>query len=95
MSDFFTVITTPRFDRLLKKLSRGHPDLPSRFAEVLAILKTDPYNRTGMHRIKKLHDVPATDGQFRLRLGRWRFRYNIWGEQVELTYCGLRREDTY
>jgi len=91
----FTVQTTPRFDRLLKKLSRGHSDLPSQFAEALTVLKSDPYNRTRLHRIKKLQDVPLEDGVYRLRLGRWRFRYNIWGQKVELTYCGLRREDTY
>lgn len=95
MSDFFTVTTTPRFDRLLQKLSRGHPDLPSRFAEALAILKTDPYNRTREHRIKKLQDVAPDDGQYRIRLGRWRFRYNVVGQEVEMTYCGLRREETY
>jgi len=95
MSDPFTVRTTPRFDRLLKKLSKKHPDLTSLFDEALAILKADPYNRTRAHRIKKLQDVAAEDGWFRLRLGRWRFRYNIWGQEVELTYCGLRREETY
>ena len=95
MSDLFAVQTTPRFDRLLKKLSRHHPDLAGRFAEASAVLRSDPYNRSRTHRIKKLQDVPAEDGQYRLRLGRWRFRFNVWGQEVELTYCGLRREETY
>ena len=95
MSDLFAVRTTSRFDRLLKKLSRGHPNLAPRFAEALAILRTDPYNRTRAHRIKKLQDVKPEDGLYRLRLGRWRFRFNVWGHEVELTYCGLRREETY
>jgi mRNA-degrading endonuclease RelE of RelBE toxin-antitoxin system len=34
-------------------------------------------------------------GQYRLRLGRFRFRYDIEGRMVVLYYCGLRREDTY
>jgi hypothetical protein len=34
-------------------------------------------------------------GQYRLRLGRFRFRYDIAGHEVALLYCGLRREDTY
>src|SRR5438034_1358592 len=44
--------------------------------------------------IRKLEGVPG-EGQYRLSLGRWRFRYDISGQRVELYYCGLRREDTY
>ena len=91
----FCVRTTPRFDRLLKKLSKYHPDLPARLAEALAILKSDPYNRTLAYAIKKLEGVVEDEGQYRLRMGRWRFRYNIWNQEVELTYCGLRREESY
>ena len=39
--------------------------------------------------------MPAGEGQYRLRLGRFRFRYDIAGREVRLLYCGLRREDTY
>jgi mRNA-degrading endonuclease RelE of RelBE toxin-antitoxin system len=91
----FSVHTTPRFERLLKKLSKHHPDLVGRFAEALAILEIDPYNRSRSYPIKKLADVPPEEGQYRLRSGHWRFRYNIWNQEVELTYCGLRREETY
>jgi len=42
-----------------------------------------------------LEGVPLGEGQYRLRLGRWRFRYDIEGRQVWLRYCGLRREETY
>ena len=31
----------------------------------------------------------------RLRSGRWRFHYDILGQEIVLHYCGLRREDTY
>jgi mRNA-degrading endonuclease RelE of RelBE toxin-antitoxin system len=47
------------------------------------------------HRIKKLTNVPAGEGQYRLRSGRFRFRYDVAGREVVLLYCGLRREDTY
>ena len=33
-------------------------------------------------------------GQYRLRRGRFRFRYDIERREVILYYCGLRREDT-
>lgn len=74
MSAEFSVRATPRFDRLLKKLSKRHPDLAERFADALAIFKSDPHNRSRSYQIKKLQDVPAEEGQYRLRLGRWRFR---------------------
>jgi hypothetical protein len=34
-------------------------------------------------------------GQYRLRLARFRFRYDIAGRVVTLVACNLRREDTY
>ena len=60
-----------------------------------AILSADPYNRSRSQNIKKLEGVPSGEGQYRLSLGRWRFRYDIVGQAVVLTYCGLRRESTY
>jgi mRNA-degrading endonuclease RelE of RelBE toxin-antitoxin system len=47
------------------------------------------------HNILKLKDTVRGDGQWRLRLGRFRFRYDIYDREVLLLYCGLRREDTY
>ena len=57
--------------------------------------KADPYNRERRYHLKKLKGVAAGAGAYRLALGRWRFRYDISGQVVELHYCGLRREDTY
>ncbi len=93
MTPPFSVRTTPRFDRLAKALT--HPDFPSRYDRARAILADDPYNRTRAHHIKKLEGMPVGDGQWRLSLGRYRFRYDIHGQEVVLQYCGLRREDTY
>ena len=91
----YTVITTAHFDRLLKKLAPKHPGLLERFEEAITILSLDPYNKSRMYPIKKLHGVPAGEGQYRLRSGRFRFRYDIEEREVVLLYCGLRREDTY
>ena len=90
----FSVRTTPHFDRLFKTLVKRHPDLLDRFEEALQILKSDPYNRTHEHHIKKLESVRPGEGQYRLTLRRWRFRYDLYGQDVALHYCGLRREDT-
>jgi mRNA-degrading endonuclease RelE of RelBE toxin-antitoxin system len=94
MTPQFRVKTSPHFDRLFRKLASKHPELPGHLPSIRAILQTDPYNRTHQHPIKKLAG-PQEDGQYRLRLGRFRFRYDIAGQTVELKSCGLRREDTY
>ncbi len=94
-SSGFSVLTTAHFDRLLKKLARSHPELAERFEEIVGILTEDPFNKSRRFPIKKLESVEAGKGQFRLRSGRFRFRYDIEGREVVLHYCGLRREDTY
>jgi hypothetical protein len=95
MKPQFSVIVTPHYERLFKKLMRVHRDLPALQAQVGAILTNDPYNQSREHHIKKLQGVAAGEGQFRLSMGRWRFRYDIFGDEVWLVYCGLRREETY
>lgn len=94
MSSGFTVQTSPHFERLFRKLYKQHPELLELFREGIAIPQSDPYNRTGQAAIKKLTGLQAEE-QWRLRLGRYRFRYDIAGQVVELKYVGLRREDTY
>jgi mRNA-degrading endonuclease RelE of RelBE toxin-antitoxin system len=95
MTPSFSVRTSTHFDRLLKSLARGNQEVIERYAEAIEVLSVDPYNRSRRHDILKLQGVAAGDGQYRLRLGRWRFRYDISGQDVVLHYCGLRREDTY
>ena len=96
MTPLFSLRHSPRFDRLARRLTDKQPqEFPERYTKAIEILKTDPTNRTGRYRIKKLKGVVAGDGRWRLALGRFRFRYDIVGAVVELVYCGLRREDTY
>jgi len=84
------------FDRLLKKLAIRHrQEAGVMFAQALRILEADPHNRTRQHDIRKLEDVPPGDGPYRLKLGRWRFRFDVVDQVVILSYCGLRREDAY
>jgi mRNA-degrading endonuclease RelE of RelBE toxin-antitoxin system len=91
----YRVQTSAHFDRLMKKLVQKHPDLIKRFEEAIALLSVDPHNSSNKYPIKKLVGVPAGEGQYRLRSGRFRFRYDVAGKEVTLHYCGLRREDTY
>lgn len=91
----FAVRTTSHYDRLSNRLRKGNRDFDAVEKSAAVILSMDPYNRSRQHNIKKLEGLPPGDGQYRLALGRWRFRYDIVAQAVWLHYCGLRREDTY
>jgi len=91
----FAVRTSPHFDRLLKRLAHQHPEVPEVFASAIRILAFDPHNLSPTHAIRKLQGVSPGAGQHRLGIGRWRFHYDITGQEVHLHYCGLRCEETY
>jgi hypothetical protein len=91
----FSVRTTPRFERLARVLRKNHPEFQTLQDRTVRILTADPYNRSREHHIRKLEAVPIGEGRWRLSLGRFRFRYDIYGNEVVLQYGGLRREDTY
>jgi hypothetical protein len=91
----FSVFATSRFEREYKKLVSYHPDLPEHYSRIVGILQTDPYNHARSHPIKKLVGVPPGQGQWRIRAERFRFRYDIDGQNVYLKACALRDESTY
>jgi mRNA-degrading endonuclease RelE of RelBE toxin-antitoxin system len=95
MKPLFAVATAPHFERLARGLRRRHADFDQHLAAALEVLRLDPYNRSRTYPIKKLKGVLVGEGQYRIRLGRWRIRYDIYDQTVLLTQCGLRREDTY
>jgi hypothetical protein len=95
MTPSFSVTATPHDDRLARRLLRQHAEFDAVEDRAREILQEDPYNRRRRHAIKKLEGISQGEGQYRLTLGRWRFRYDISGREVLLHYCGLRREDTY
>lgn len=91
----FLVRTSSHYERLARLLRKRQPKFDAAHQSAFEILGQDPTNRSGSHDIKKLTNVPRGEGQWRLALGRFRFRYDIYGKDVVLHYCGLRREDTY
>jgi len=91
----FLVRTSSHYERLARLLRKRQPKFDAAQQKACEILGQDPTNRSGSHDIKKLTNVPRGEGQWRLALGRFRFRYDIYGQDVVLQYCGLRREDTY
>lgn len=95
MASLFSVNATPHYDRCAIHLLRTHPEFDGIEEHTRKILCVDPYNRTRNHHVKKLTDVEKGYGQYRLRSGRFRFRYDIFDKKVILHSCGLRRESTY
>jgi mRNA-degrading endonuclease RelE of RelBE toxin-antitoxin system len=95
MTPPFSVRTTPHFERLARVLLKRHPEFRSLQERAVAILKADPKNRSRAHDILKLEGIQPGEGQYRLRVGRYRLRYDVDGQDVTLGYCGRRREDTY
>jgi hypothetical protein len=95
MTPSFSLRTTSRYERLVTRLLLVHPELRTLQNRAFDILKTDPYNRSRTQHIKKLVGIPVGEGQRRLSLSRFRFRYDIYEREVVLHYCGLRREETY
>jgi hypothetical protein len=95
MAGTFEVQSTRGFDRLARSHRKRHKEFADLLDNALTILEQDPLNSGRRYSIRKLSDVKRGEGQYRLRLGRWRFRYDVSGAKVTLRYCGLRREDTY
>ena len=60
MTPPFLVRTTPHYERLARRLLREHPDFSPIQQRAVAILGTDPLNRTRAHHIKSSRGSPAT-----------------------------------
>ena len=73
----------------MRRLIRRHPELLERCADAVRILESDPQNRSGTHAIRKLEAVALGDGQYRIRIERRRFRYDVVERDVVLHCCGL------
>jgi mRNA-degrading endonuclease RelE of RelBE toxin-antitoxin system len=90
----FRVLTSSGYQRDFRTISRGRPSVVNGVEELLAILRWDPYNRTGQHQIKKLTGCNAGEGQWRIRWKEYRLRYDIFGSDVVL-YSFRHRKEAY
>lgn len=88
----FQVLATPAFEKEGRKLTRRNPDLVSALEKLVLILGDDPYNRGGQHNIKKLAGLKPGQGQWRIRFGDYRLRYDIFGQKIVLHSFRHRRE---
>ena len=80
----YQIVVSPECDRDLRRVRKRNPELCQALLDVRHVLQHDPFNR--MHRadIVKLEDVPAGHGQYRLRVGSYRLRHDIVGDEVVL-----------
>jgi mRNA-degrading endonuclease RelE of RelBE toxin-antitoxin system len=88
----YRVVSTSRFARDYKALVKRSPQVISFVEAMVGALRQDPYNRSGHHNIKKLRGVERGEGQWRIAVGDYRIRYDIFGREVVLYSCKLRRE---
>jgi hypothetical protein len=91
----FLVLATPALTRLAEALAKRAPEFPETLANAAATLAPDSLNIRRERQIKKLVGPASGEGQYRLRVGRWRFRYDVHGRNGVLHHAGLRRENTY
>ena len=81
-------MATASFSRSLKKLAAKHPEIPDVYQGILNVLQHDPLNLSHRHPIKKLTNVEA--GEWRIRAGVYRLRYDVDGDTVVLHYINYR-----
>ena len=86
------ITTTSAFERDVRRRLKGAPDLIAALEEVRAVLQADPHNRSRQHNIKKLTGVKRGEGQWRIRVGDYRLRYDIINREVVLYSFRHRRE---
>jgi len=92
MAGVFKVAVTPGFERDVRQLLKKIPEVLPQVKKLVAALENDPYNRSRAHDIKKLLGVMPGAGQFRIRSGNFRLRYDIFGNEVLLHSIRDRKE---
>ena len=92
MAPTYRLVSTPAFERDVRKIARRNPDLLSVLEAIRTILSSDPYNTSHQHPIKKLRGIEPGGGQWRIRTGDYRLRYDIFEHDVVLYAFRHRRE---
>jgi mRNA-degrading endonuclease RelE of RelBE toxin-antitoxin system len=94
MPRLFRVLSTPAFEREFRVIAKHDLTFADVLKELIEILKEEPQNRSGRHKIKKLGGLKVGEGQWRLRWRDYRLRYDIVGEEVVL-HSFRHRKDVY
>lgn len=86
----YTILVSPRCKREILE----HPELLEVIERLKIILTEDPYNLGRQHDTKKLKMIVRGEGQWRIRAGKYRLRYDIIGQEVIL-YSFRHRKEAY
>lgn len=92
MPSLFVLKSTPTFERGFRNLTKRDRELKEQFLKLAEVLRTDPYNTGKTQDIKKLTNVSKGDGQWRIRKGNYRLRYDIFDNEVVLHSLNHRKE---
>lgn len=93
MKNSFKIQYSSHFRKSIKLFKKNHK-LKDDFDYILTILEVDPFNLSRVHDIKKLTDTIGGEGQWRIRVGKYRLRYDIVSQYVIL-YTFKHRKDAY
>lgn len=92
MAPAYRVLLTAAFERSARRLIRKNPHIEDVIEEMATVLRRDPQNTTRRHQIKKLTNVEPGDGQWRIRSGVYRLRYDVEASDVILHSINHRSE---
>ena len=92
MASLFGLKTTPTFERAFRSQTKRDSELQEQFIKLLDVLRSDPYNTSKQYDIKKLTNVARGEGQWRIRTGKYRLRYDIFDKKVILHSFNHRKE---
>jgi len=94
MPSNFRIHITSHFKRDAQRVITQNPELGIALEQVKSILTQDPYNKTRRFDIKKLKNIEAGKGQWRIRVGKYRLRYDILDKDIIL-YSFCHRKEAY
>ena len=94
MSHVFRLLPSTRFKRDFEDVLERNRGIIRKLEPLKATLLHDPYNKSRRYDIKKLKDVSVGEGQYRIRSGKYRLRYDIIGSDVIL-YSFKHRKEAY
>jgi len=80
----YRVLSTSAFEREARRIHERDPRMREALVEAVTLLEADPLSSQRRANIRKLVNVPAGEGQYRLRIGDYRLRYDVVGGEVIL-----------
>lgn len=92
----FSILPSSHYQRDVRRYSKKNPSLVSLLRNAQAILSQDPTNSSGQYPIEKLTGVKPGEGQWRIRLGEYRMRYDVFSKANQVVLYSFRhRRDVY